>query len=112
VFQRGQRRTHLLRAATSVVTAWRANPWRSRWPGVEATLYLRDGFRHGFLNSAGAEEVLGPKAMDDGRLDFEPTTAATRHHAEPGRTHRSSMRRPSPSTSSGLPPPSPRSGPR
>ncbi len=54
--------------------------------GVETTLYLIDGFRHGFLNPAGAVEVPGPKVMDDGRLDVEPTPAATRHHTEPGRS--------------------------
>lgn len=39
--------------------------------GVESTLYLVDGYRHGFLNPGGRMEAdLGP-VMDDGRLDRE-----------------------------------------
>ena len=51
---------------------------------VESTLYLLDGFRHGFLNPAGRIELDGPKVMDDGRLEAEPGTPARFWHARPG----------------------------
>lgn len=52
--------------------------------GAESTLYLVDGFRHGFLNPAGTVELDGPKLMDDGRLDTEGEAAATRDARIPG----------------------------
>lgn len=43
---------------------------------ADATLYLIEGFGHGFLNPAGLDEVApGPK-LDSGRLEAEPTAAA------------------------------------
>ena len=44
--------------------------------GADATLYLIEGFGHGFLNPAGLDEVApGPK-LDSGRLEAEPTAGA------------------------------------
>lgn len=52
--------------------------------GMESTLYLLDGFRHGFLNPAGRVDLDGPKVMDDGRLEAEPGAPAQYRHALPG----------------------------
>lgn len=44
--------------------------------GAEVTLYLIEGFGHGFLNPTGLEEVApGPK-LDSGRLEAEPDAGA------------------------------------
>lgn len=44
--------------------------------GADATLYLVEGFGHGFLNPAGLDEVApGPK-LDSGRLEAEPSARA------------------------------------
>lgn len=51
--------------------------------GADATLYLIEGFGHGFLNPAGVNEVPGGPQLDSGRLEAEPTARAevrtTRH---------------------------------
>ncbi|MEZ0163437.1 alpha/beta hydrolase fold domain-containing protein [Kineococcus sp. LSe6-4] len=52
--------------------------------GVESTLYLLDGYRHGFLNPAGSVEVPGPPVFDDGRLEREGTVTASRRQHLPG----------------------------
>ena len=60
--------------------------------GVPSTLYLLDGFRHGFLNPAGRVELDGPKVMDDGRLAAGPAPADYRQ-ALPGQPERSGRAR-------------------
>lgn len=54
--------------------------------GVDGTLYLLDGVRHGFLNPRGPGEIGGADGpmgglMDDGRLDAAPLPRATRRDA-------------------------------
>lgn len=44
--------------------------------GVDSTLYLVDGYRHGFLNPAGRLEAGLTDVMDDGRLLAEEAAAA------------------------------------
>ena len=44
--------------------------------GADATLYLIEGFGHGFLNPAGLNEVPGGPPLDSGRLEAEPTATA------------------------------------
>ena len=44
--------------------------------GADATLYLIDGFGHGFLNPAGLDEVAPGPRLDSGRLETEPDAAA------------------------------------
>lgn len=44
--------------------------------GADATLYLIEGFGHGFLNPAGVNEVPGGPPLDSGRLEAEPGAAA------------------------------------
>ncbi|WP_432512177.1 alpha/beta hydrolase fold domain-containing protein [Kineococcus sp. SYSU DK001] len=56
--------------------------------GVESTLHLLDGYRHGFLNPAGAVEVPGPRVFDDGRLEREGTAVSTCREFVPGRGER------------------------
>ncbi|WP_337060113.1 alpha/beta hydrolase [Kineococcus sp. G2] len=57
--------------------------------GVESTLHLLDGYRHGFLNPAGAVEVPGPRVFDDGRLEREGRAPSTVREFLPGRGERS-----------------------
>ncbi|WP_432506755.1 alpha/beta hydrolase fold domain-containing protein [Kineococcus arenarius] len=57
--------------------------------GVESTLHLLDGYRHGFLNPAGAVEVPGPRVFDDGRLEREGGAPSTVREFLPGRGERS-----------------------
>jgi acetyl esterase/lipase len=52
--------------------------------GVETTLYLLEGYRHGFLNPAGVVEVPGPGVMDDGRLEREVEVEANCRRFLPG----------------------------
>ncbi|WP_083365300.1 alpha/beta hydrolase [Microterricola viridarii] len=44
--------------------------------GTDATLYLIDGFGHGFLNPAGLDEVAPGPRLDSGRLEADPTATA------------------------------------
>ncbi|MEF2979003.1 alpha/beta hydrolase [Subtercola sp. YIM 133946] len=43
--------------------------------GVPATLYVIEGFGHGFFNPAGSNELAGPP-IDAGRLEAEPNASA------------------------------------
>ncbi|WP_243793736.1 alpha/beta hydrolase [Saccharopolyspora gloriosae] len=52
--------------------------------GAESTLYLLEGFQHGFLNPGGRVEPDGPKVMDDGRLEARPGATAHYRRALPG----------------------------
>lgn len=52
--------------------------------GVESTLHLLEGYRHGFLNPAGAVEVPGPRVFDDGRLGAEGAAVSTRRTSTAG----------------------------
>ncbi|ASU85814.1 alpha/beta hydrolase [Nocardiopsis gilva YIM 90087] len=65
--------------------------------GVESTLYLIDGFGHGFLNrqsvsefpgatSAGADTPPRPTFLQEGRLEREPHPPAVCHRIAPGQT--------------------------
>jgi acetyl esterase/lipase len=45
--------------------------------GRDATLYLIDGFGHGFLNPAGGDELGAGPRLDSGRLAAEPGAAAS-----------------------------------
>ena len=49
--------------------------------GVESTLVLLDGYRHGFLNPPGSVELQGPRVMDDGRLETEGEAPSRRFTA-------------------------------
>lgn len=53
--------------------------------GVEADLYLVDGYRHGFLNPPRRSDVPGPPAMDEGRLAAEGAAPALLYSARNGR---------------------------
>ncbi|WP_104475074.1 alpha/beta hydrolase [Microterricola pindariensis] len=44
--------------------------------GTDATLYLIDGFGHGFLNPAGLDEVAPGPRLDSGRLESDPSATA------------------------------------
>ncbi|MGY4858235.1 alpha/beta hydrolase fold domain-containing protein [Cryobacterium sp. AP23] len=44
--------------------------------GADATLYLIEGFGHGFLNPAGVNEVPGGPPLDSGRLEAQPSATA------------------------------------
>ena len=52
--------------------------------GADATLYLIEGFGHGFLNPAGLNEVPGGPPLDSGRLEAEPGAQAEVRSTRPG----------------------------
>ncbi|WP_218974726.1 alpha/beta hydrolase [Streptomyces sp. NP160] len=56
--------------------------------GVESSLHLVAGYRHGFLNPAGAVEVPGPPVFDDGRLEREGAAPSACRWSVPGAEER------------------------